>query len=89
MKKYTLWIILILVLLTVSISLASGGNNYTLTWWTADGGGSVSTGGNYALQGTVGQPDAGEMVNGRYTLQSGYWNGLDQYGVYLPLVIRP
>ena len=36
---------------------ASGGFN--LTWFTVDGGGGTSSGGDFVLSGTAGQPDAG------------------------------
>lgn len=45
--------------------------------WTVDGGGGTATGGNYVLQGTAGQPDAGrhESVDGTIVLRGGYWTG--------------
>src|SRR4051794_26769393 len=41
--------------------------------FTIDGGGGTSTGGVYAVSGTIGQPDAGTMSGGNYTLQGGFW----------------
>ncbi len=38
-----------------------------------DGGGGTSTGGVYSVTGTIGQPDAGAMSGGNYTLQGGFW----------------
>jgi hypothetical protein len=49
--------------------------DYELTWSTIDGGGGRSTGGDYALVGTIGQPDAGEMAGGDYQLSGGFWGG--------------
>ena len=41
---------------------------------TIDGGGSqVSTGGDYVLSVTIGQPDAGEMSGGEFELNCGFW----------------
>ena len=38
------------------------GGEFDLSWYTIDaGGGSRSTGGDFELSGTMGQPDAGEM----------------------------
>jgi hypothetical protein len=48
---------------------------FTIDWWTADGGGGTSSGGNYVLSGTMAQPDAGAMSGGRYAIEGGYWNG--------------
>ena len=40
---------------------------------TVDGGGEMwSTGGSYDLGGTIGQPDAGQMSGGLYTLEGGF-----------------
>jgi hypothetical protein len=47
--------------------------SYSIDWSTIDGGGGTSTGGVYAVSGTIGQPDAGTMSGGNYTLQGGFW----------------
>jgi len=45
-----------------------------IDWFTIDGGGGTSTGGVYAVSGTIGQPDAGgPMTNGPYSLVGGFW----------------
>ena len=46
---------------------------FSLDWWTVDGGGGTSTGGQYSLSGTIGQPDAGITSGGSYTLLGGFW----------------
>jgi hypothetical protein len=46
---------------------------YSIDWSTIDGGGGTSTGGVYSVGGTIGQPDAGAMSGGNYTLQGGFW----------------
>ena len=65
---------------------------YDLSWWTVDGGGyTFSTGGGYSLGGTAGQPDAGVLSGGGYTLSGGFWRGAvvaGMYRIYLPLVMR-
>ena len=62
---------------------------YELSWWTVDGGGGVSSGGGYTLTGTIGQPDAGGLAGGGYSLPGGFWGGLlSRYGSYLPFLIR-
>ena len=47
--------------------------DFTIDWFTMDGGGGKSTGGVYAVTGTVGQPDAGTLAGGDYTLAGGFW----------------
>jgi hypothetical protein len=46
---------------------------YSIDWSTIDGGGGTSTGGVYSVSGTIGQPDAGAMSGGNYTLDGGFW----------------
>ena len=47
---------------------------FTIDWYTIDGGGGTSTGGGFALSGTIGQPDAGpEMSGGGFTVSGGFW----------------
>jgi len=46
---------------------------YSINWFTLDGGGGTSTGGVYAVSGTIGQPDAGRMSGGQFTLDGGFW----------------
>ena len=65
----------------------------SLEWWTVDGGGqTASQGGGYELGGTIGQPDAGVLSGGEYSVGGGFWRGgavaeVD-YGIYLPLILR-
>ena len=47
--------------------------DYSLDWSTLDGGGGTSTGGVYSVSGTIGQPDAGAMSGGSFTLVGGFW----------------
>src|SRR3954453_2198971 len=47
--------------------------NYSIDWFTIDGGGGTSTGGVFSVTGTIGQPDAGHMSGGNYTLDGGFW----------------
>jgi len=68
MKALTL---LIIVLVTISIV----GADYSISWYTIDGGGGQSSGGPYVLTGTIGQPDAGYLGGGNYELLGGFWVG--------------
>lgn len=67
---------------------------YVLSWWTIDGGGGTSgAAGQYALEGTAGQPDAGPLLSGGdYQLAGGFWPGgglaAMAYNIYLPVVLR-
>jgi hypothetical protein len=47
---------------------------YAVDWFTIDGGGGTSTGGVFAVSGTIGQPDAsGPMTGGNFSLTGGFW----------------
>ena len=46
---------------------------YSIDWFTVDGGGGTSTGGVFSVSGTIGQPDAGTMSGGSFTLSGGFW----------------
>jgi hypothetical protein len=68
------WVYLALWAAAGVVSTASAQTNYSLDWWTIDGGGGTSTGGVYSVSGTIGQPDAGHtMSGGSFTLESGFW----------------
>ena len=67
MKK----IIVLLVLILTLPSLA----DYEISWSTIDGGGGRSSGGEYELLSTIGQPDAAYSAGGNYELLGGFWPG--------------
>lgn len=77
-------------LLVVSAVLAATSDDYDLSWWTVDAGGqSFSSDGRYSLGGTTGQPDAGILEGGGYTLVGGFWGGAKvEYRICLPLALR-
>lgn len=67
----------VVCLLILSIpALSQTGGRYNLSWNTIDGGGGVSSGGQYILRGTIGQPDAGYMAGGDYEMVGGFWSGV-------------
>ncbi len=67
-------LIRILCMLCAGLCAANApGQNYSIDWFTVDGGGGTSTGGVYVVSGTIGQPDAGKMSGGSFTLDGGFW----------------
>ena len=49
-------------------------DDFELARSTIDGGGMMfSTGGDFVLSGTIGQPEAGTMEAGEFTLTGGFW----------------
>jgi len=92
-KTILILFVTIVLLLPVTVTLAQSGGGYDLSWSSVDGGGyTFSSGGAYTLGGTVGQPDAGLLSGGNYTLGGGFWGGgaaaAMEYEIYLPLVLR-
>ncbi|HEY0739330.1 MAG TPA: hypothetical protein VGD69_30690 [Herpetosiphonaceae bacterium] len=64
---------------------------YAIDWYTIDSGGALnSSGGTYALSGTIGQHDAGStMESGTYDLKGGFWPGAQaRYIIAVPIASR-
>ncbi len=80
------------LLLSLGASLAGEQpeQDYDLSWWSADGGGSgLVQAGAYRFGGSAGQPDAGELVTATYTLRGGFWAGAwAAYSTYLPTIMH-
>jgi hypothetical protein len=68
----TLGVVLAIVL---GASATPGLAQYSITRFTIDGGGGMSSAGSYVLSGTTGQPDAGTLSGGTYVLAGGFWFG--------------
>jgi len=52
----------------------SASAQYSIDWFTIDGGGGTSSGGVYTVSGTIGQPDAGgPLTNGQFSVTGGFW----------------
>jgi hypothetical protein len=91
MKHKILLISLITLLLLITVSAGyTYLSNYSLLWWTVDGGGGTSNSAQYSLSGTIGQPDAGNLTGGDYILTGGFWGGVQQSGgqFFLPVIVR-
>ena len=50
---------------------------YSIDWFTVDGGGGTASGGVYEITGTIGQPDAGSVIAGNYVIEGGFWSDLE------------
>lgn len=67
-----------MVLLVAALASASAqppmtGGQFTITRATIDVGGGEATGGRFAVQGTIGQSDAGELGWEGFELRGGFW----------------
>ena len=56
-------------------SAGAGVQDFSIDWYKVSGGGGISTGGVYTVNGTVGQPDAVPVLSdGYYTVTGGFWS---------------
>jgi hypothetical protein len=68
-----------------SAALAVG--QQTIDWWVMGAGGGPGQGGQYTLDGTIGQAVVGQDSAGDYDLCAGYWCGLKgMAATYLPWI---
>jgi hypothetical protein len=89
-------LIFLVAILATSLAVAKSGGGFDLSWSTVDGGGGISSGGDYVLGGTIGQPDAGALNgSGNLTLKGGFWQFetvIDTPSsvsiIYLPIITR-
>jgi len=66
--------LLCFIILHSAFVIRSSGQSYSIDWYKVAGGGGTSTGGTFAVSGTIGQHDAGgSMSGGNYSLTGGFW----------------
>lgn len=67
--------------LTASLFVsAARAQDYALDWSSIGNGGGTSTGGVYAVSALIGEPVAGTMSGGEYTMDGGVFGDLDEAG---------
>jgi hypothetical protein len=78
-------LLLSFILLPSSFILRASGQSYSISWYKVAGGG-TSSGGNYQVSGTIGQPDAGTaMSGGNYSVTGGFWSMVSVMGPLLTI----
>lgn len=93
--------LLLALLLLIGPTLASDASTVAIPWWTIDSGGGESSSaiedsrelstGEYSVQGSIGQPDAGVLTGSSYRLIGGYWGiktATTEFRLCLPVVAR-
>jgi hypothetical protein len=68
-RMITILVVLVLALLITSVALALV--QYNMLAWTAEGSGGRTKASTYILTGSIGQPDAGKLTGGVYSLTGG------------------
>jgi hypothetical protein len=64
--------------LLLGAAILAQAQTYNISWYKIAGGGGSSTGTTtngtvYAVSGTIGQPDAGNLSGGPYSITGGFW----------------
>lgn len=87
--KASLLFLGLMVLLAATASAMSG-TGWRIDWFTVDAGGGLAAGGDFTLQGTAGQADAGQLTGGSYIVDGGFWPAPagSHYLIYLPMIDR-
>jgi len=87
MKKKENWFritiltsISVLLIAAASIVLPQNGT-ISIDWWLIGSGGGSTSGGDYSLESTIGQPVVGSSSGGDYSLASGFLPGLSEPAV--------
>ena len=76
----------ILLLFGLLIPALGFAQQYSIDWYKIAGGGGTSSGGQYSVSGTIGQPDAGTaMSGGNYSLTGGFWSLISVVGPFLTI----
>jgi len=103
MKKERLKFLVLMTLLGMALLFTSApalaqeiAAVFDIGWWTVDNGGGSSSGSVYSIDGTLGQPDAGVLTGGSYSISGGFWGAASPdappvaWGgyIYLPLSLR-
>ena len=88
MDKAGALIAVILVLLMLTTTALAGGGGPTIPRFLIGGGGGHSEVGRYVLDATVGQAIAGAVSARSFALCAGFWCGMGEYRVRLPLILK-
>jgi hypothetical protein len=73
-KQIKLGVAVAVALIATAAAVA---DDFSIDWWTVDGGGAAwTTGGDFELSATIGQADAGiTLTGGDFELVGGFWAG--------------
>jgi hypothetical protein len=85
-----LWLALLCAFLIIQNAAAMSSTNYRLDWFTpaTSGGGGAMSSTNYAVNLTIGQTAIGSHSSTNFIAGLGYWYGVLQSRLYLPLILR-
>jgi hypothetical protein len=74
MKRIGLCLAIVALLLSsAAVAQADDGGGYAVTWYTVAGGGGTASAGDFVVNSTSGQHDAGTLIGGEFSLHGGFW----------------
>ncbi len=76
---------IVVALMPWTFARGQAADAFRLDWISIDAGGGTARGGTFELNATLGQPDAGEVSGGSFTLKAGFWPG----PAAVPVVAKP
>jgi hypothetical protein len=87
-RRFPILAAILATLLLAGLAFANG--TPSINWWVIAGGGGSISGGDYAINSTIGQAAVGRVGNSTYELCSGFWCGAlaVEYRIYLPVVLK-
>jgi hypothetical protein len=96
MKKKSFFYCLIMLVFFITLfvvgTVQAQANTFTLPWSVTGSGGMGGSAGGYTLNSTLGQPVAGMVTEGDYSLTSGFWTRVGEvitnFLTFLPLIMR-
>jgi hypothetical protein len=75
-SRHTSYVRLVLIAVVMGIIPGLRAEPYGVDRYLFTGGGGTSSGGGYTLTSSIGQPEAGKLTGGAFTLEGGFWPGL-------------
>lgn len=73
-RKYLKAALVVMIICSVQFASAQSGGEFTIIKSTIDAGGGESQGGEFKINGTIGQADASAKISGgEFSLTGGYW----------------
>lgn len=89
MKRISILFVMIAALALAYEAGAMSSTHYQFNWYVPlTGGGGVASSSHYAVNMTLGQSVVGHGASAHYSAGLGYWYGIGQARVYMPLVNR-
>lgn len=79
---------LVVVALLVAASVAVAAGSLEISRYAVGGGGGRAAAGDYVMDATIGQAVVGTFDTAVAEICAGFWCGMGEYKVYLPVIMR-